>query len=150
MPLPKRLNWYGFLYWLIAHCRPNCLGSFYLCAVCSPFDTHIYTWGITASQEYSQYPLSLGGSCGLYKVEPCPGSQGVDKSIHSCCPGDSSISLAMGAFLLHTTRSVPQKHSRLYLLDRLLALEKILWYCDRHIAQKQCCTEDIALVMCLT
>lgn len=105
MSHPRRLNRYDFLYWLIAYCGLNYLGRPCLYVVFSPFDTHagIYTCGIRASQKYRQHPLDSGVSCSFYEVETCLDPQRLGKSTLSPYPGDSSISLAVGALLLHAT-----------------------------------------------
>lgn len=105
MSHPRRLNRYDFLYWLIAYCGLNYLGRPCLYVVFSPFDTHagIYTCGIRASQKYRQHPLDSGVSCSFYEAETCLDPQRLGKSTLSPYPGDSSISLAVGALLLHAT-----------------------------------------------
>ena len=106
MSLPRRMNRYDFLYWLIALWGLNYLGSFYLYTVFSPLDTHNYTCGITASQVYSQYPLDLGESCSLSEVELCPVSQRVDKSFS--ITAQIAVYLAMDTLLLHATLHTPE------------------------------------------
>lgn len=151
MSLPRRLNRYDYLYWLIAYCGLNYLGRSCLLVVFSPLDTHvgICTCGIIASWKYRQHPLDLRGFCSVYELETCLDFQRLEKSTLSPCPGDSSTSLAVGALLLFATfclnTEVPQTHSCPVYLCALPQLE-LLWavgcvcVCVRcHRTPSRCC-----------
>lgn len=102
MSLPRRLNRYDFLYWLIAYCGFNYLGSSCLHIVFSPLDTNegIYTCGIAASWKYRQHPLDSSGSSTFLWSKDIPGFPKAGKIhsksltrwlIHLTCSGCSPV-----------------------------------------------------------